>query len=130
LSRPHSGGLTPFVVSLDTLGSGTPIVLEAEATLFPHAYRPEDLSLAEAGARRAGVEPPERWRAGAWTDAVLARFAGLPALSLLSVGPDGIYTNWHLPTDTPDRVDFGCVEQCAQLARGIAEELDDGAGVS
>jgi Zn-dependent M28 family amino/carboxypeptidase len=126
-SDPAGRPVTPFVLSLDTLGSGTPIVCEAEATLFPHAYRPEDLDLANAGARRAGVEAPERWRVGAWTDAVLARFAGLPALSLLSVGPDGVYTNWHLPTDTPDRVDFGCLEHCTRIARGIAEEIDAGA---
>jgi Peptidase family M28 len=125
LSGPDSRGLTPLVVSLDTLGSGTPIVLEAEATLFPHGYRRQDLDLADAGARRAGLEPPERWRAGAWTDAILARFAGLPALSLLSVGPDGIYTNWHLPSDTADRVDFGCVEACTRIAAGIAKAFDE-----
>jgi Peptidase family M28 len=125
LSGVDSRGLTPVVLSLDTLGSGTPIVVEAEGTLFPHAYRDEDLDLADAGAARAGRAAPERWRVGAWTDAVLARFAGRRAISLLSVGPDGIYPNWHLPTDTPDRVDFTCVETCARIAAGIAEELDE-----
>jgi hypothetical protein len=125
--RSRGAGLDPartLVVSLDTLGSGTPIVLEAEANLLSHGYRPEDLELAWAGAERAGVEPPRPWRAGAWTDAILARFAGLPALSLLSVGPDGIYTEWHLPTDTPDRVDYGSVEAGARIAEGIAREFD------
>jgi Peptidase family M28 len=125
LSGGDSRGLTPIVVSLDTLGSGTPIVVEAEGTLLPHAYRGEDLALAEVGARNAGVPGPERWRVGAWTDAILARFAGLRAISLLSVGPDGIYTNWHLPTDTADRVDFGCVRACTGIAGGIVEELDE-----
>ncbi len=123
----HRAQLDPdrtLVVSLDTLGSGAPIVLEAEATLAPHPYRIEDVALAEAGAARAGVAPPERWRAGAWTDAILARFAGLPAISLLSVGPDGVYTEWHRPTDTPDRVDFACVEACTRIAEGTAREWD------
>ena len=126
--REHGAALDPartLVVSLDTLGSGTPIVLESEATLLPHAYREEDVALAEAGAARAGMEPPRRWRAGAWTDAILARFAGLPAISLLSVGPDGVYTEWHLPTDTPDRVDFESLDRTAAIAAGVAEEWDD-----
>jgi peptidase M28-like protein len=125
--RAHAAELDPertLVMSLDTLGSGTPIVLEAEATLLAHAYRPRDVELAEAGAARAGVPPPERWRAGAWTDAILARFAGLPAVSLLSVGPDGLYTEWHRPTDTPDRVDYESVEHAARIAAGTAREWD------
>ena len=125
--REHGTALDPartLVVSLDTLGSGTPIVVEAEATLAPHGYRAQDLELAEAGAERAGVEPPRRWRVGAWTDAILARFADLPAISLLSVGPDGVYTDWHLPSDTPDRVDYGSIEACTRIAAGIAAEWD------
>jgi Zn-dependent M28 family amino/carboxypeptidase len=123
--RTHDSRPDPTVfLSLDTLGSGTPIVAAAEATLFPHAYREADLDLADAGAVRAGVAAPERWRVGAWTDAVLARFAGLPAISLLSVGPNGIYPNWHLPTDTPERVDWDCVERCTRIAGGIAEAYD------
>ncbi|HVE67079.1 MAG TPA: M20/M25/M40 family metallo-hydrolase [Solirubrobacteraceae bacterium] len=130
--RAHGAALDPartLVLSLDTLGSGTPIVVEAETTLAPHAYRDEELALAEAGAARAGADPPRRWRVGAWTDAVLARVAGLPAISLLSVGPDGIYTDWHLPTDTPDRVDFASVEACTRIAEGIAREWDARASV-
>jgi Zn-dependent M28 family amino/carboxypeptidase len=111
--RGAGAGLDPertLVLSLDTLGSGTPLVASGEATMLEHRYREEDLALADAGAARAGVPPPARWRVGAWTDAILARFAGLPALSLLSVGPDGVYANWHLPTDTPDRLDWDCLE--------------------
>jgi peptidase M28-like protein len=126
--RRHRAALQPartFVLGLDTLGSGTPIVCSAEATLFPHAYRPQDLDLVDAGAARAGVEPPERWRVGAWTDPILARFAGLPAASLLSVGPDGTYPNWHRMTDTPERVDFDSVTRCAAIAVGTAEAFAD-----
>lgn len=111
-----------LVVGLDTLGAGTPIVLRAEATLLEHRYRAEDLELADAGAARAGEPPPERWRLGTWTDPVLAAFSGLPAISLLSMGP-GYLPEHHLPTDTPERVDWDCVERCVRLAGGIVEEL-------
>jgi Iap family predicted aminopeptidase len=124
--RAHAGGLDPattVVLSLDTLGSGTPVVLEAEGALLRHRYRAEDLDLADAGARRAGVQPPERWRIGGWTDAILAVFAGLPAISLLSLGPKGIFTHYHHPTDTSEHVDFECVEHCVEIATGIAADM-------
>jgi hypothetical protein len=113
--------LPTFVLGLDTLGAGTPIVLTAEATMLEHRYRTEDLELADAGAERAGEEPPERWRLGTWTDPVLALFAGLPTISLLSMGP-GYLPEHHQLTDTPDRIDWDCVERCVRIANGIIEE--------
>ena len=114
---------TTWVLGLDTLGAGTPIVARAEGALLTHRYRPEDLAVVDAGARRAGEPPPQRWRLGAWTDPVLARHRGLPAAVLLSVGPQGGYTDYHLPTDTPERVDWACVRRCVAIARGVGEEL-------
>jgi Zn-dependent M28 family amino/carboxypeptidase len=124
LRTPEAQALDPartLVLGLDTLGAGTPIVLRAEGALLTHRYRDEDLAVADEGARRAGLDAPQRWRIGGWTDPILARFAGLPALSLLSIGPKGAFTNYHRMTDTPDRVDWASVEACAALARGIAE---------
>ena len=121
--RAHGAALRgrhALVLSLDTLGAGTPIVAAGEGTIREHRYRSEDLALADAGAARAGEPPPERWRIGGWTDPILARFAGLPAISLLSMGP-GHMPNYHRPTDTPDRVDWPCVEHCARIARGTAD---------
>jgi len=76
-----------------------------------------------AGARRAGLTAPQRWQIGGWTDAILARFAGLPTISLLSIGPDGAFTNYHRPTDTTDNVDQASLAACVALARGIVEEV-------
>jgi hypothetical protein len=103
---------TTLVLGLDTVGSGEPIVLEAEGGLWRVRYREEDVARAE----REGLR---RWRLGAWTDPVLARLAGLPALSILSVR-DGGFPNYHLPSDTPDNVDLGCVEACLDAAHAIA----------
>jgi Zn-dependent M28 family amino/carboxypeptidase len=100
-----------LVIGLDTVGSGEPVVLEAEGGLWPVRYREEDVARAEAAGLR-------RWRLGAWTDPVLARLAGLPAISILSVR-DGGFPNYHLPSDTPDQVDTGCVEACAAAAERI-----------
>jgi hypothetical protein len=100
---------TTFVLGLDTLGCGEPVVLTEEMVLLPHRYREQDV--ARVPARRAKL--------GTYTDAILARFAGLPAASLISVGPEGTLTNYHVMTDTPDRVDWACVERCTDLAEGV-----------
>jgi hypothetical protein len=108
------------VVGLDTVGSGEPVVLTAEGGLWPVRYDAEDVALAVRAAAAAGV-PLRHWRLGAWTDPVLARVAGLRAISLLSVR-DGGFPNYHLPTDTPDAVDLDCVERCGEAAFAIAVE--------
>jgi hypothetical protein len=101
-----------LVIGLDTVGSGEPVVLEAEGGLWSVPYREEDIALGESAGLR-------RWRLGAWTDPVIARLAGVPAISILSVH-DGGFPNYHLPSDTPDRVDIGCVEACVAAAERIA----------
>lgn len=112
---------TTLVLGLDTVGAGEPVVLAGEGPVRTERYREEDLLLALRGAERAGEPAPRRWRLGGWTDPILARFRGLPALSLLSVR-DGGFPNYHLPTDTPDNVDWPSVERSVRIAGGIAEE--------
>lgn len=113
----------PFVLGLDTLGAGRPIVARSEGVLLAHRYAERDNDVVAAAARRAGLEPPERWRIGAYTDPILARFAGLRAVSLLSVAADGRYTDYHLPSDLPAHVDWASVDACLALAEATAREL-------
>jgi hypothetical protein len=114
---------TAFVLGLDTVGSGRPVLAVREATLLPHGYREQDVAFVEAAARDAGLEPPERWRLGAWTDPVLATYRRLPTVSLLSVGPGGHHTNYHVLDDTPQRVDADCVTRCVAIAEAAARAL-------
>src|SRR5690606_23594266 len=109
-----------FVLGLDTVGSGTPVLAHAEGAVLAHRYRDEDLALVERAARAAGLDPPPRWRIGGWTDPILARFAGLPTASLLSVGENGMYTRYHRMDDLPEHVDLACVERCAAIAEAVA----------
>jgi Peptidase family M28 len=109
-----------LVLGLDTLGAGEPAVLVAEGPPLRRRYRREDLEWADRGAPHAGLPRPRRFTIGGWTDPVLALMRGLPAISLVSVR-DGGFTNYHLPTDTPDRVDWDSVERCVRLAAGTAE---------
>ncbi|MFL5843200.1 MAG: M28 family metallopeptidase [Solirubrobacteraceae bacterium] len=109
---------TTLVISLDTLGCGTSIVLEAEHTLLRHRYATRDLALV----------PPdvERWSIGGWTDALQAKLLGLRALSILSIGPEGTFTNYHHPSDTPDHVDFASVRSCIGAAQATVSAFDRG----
>lgn len=113
-----------LVLGLDTLGCGTPIVAWGEGAVRTHRYRAADLALADEGAASAGEPPPQRWRIGAWTDPLLALTRGIPALSLLSIGPGGAYTHYHVPSDLPEHVDWGCVAACARIAAGTLAAAD------
>jgi Zn-dependent M28 family amino/carboxypeptidase len=119
--RSRAARLDPgntLVLGLDTIGSGEPVVLEAEGGLWQVRYRAQDVSRATQAAGRAGVHL-RRWRIGGWTDPVLARLAGVPAISLLSVR-DGGFPNYHRPSDIPALVDFPCVQACLEAAHAIA----------
>jgi hypothetical protein len=59
--------------------------------------------------------PPKSARHGAGAD---RRLAGLPTLSLRG----NAFSDYHLPTDTPDRVDWDSVDACLALADGIVRE--------
>ena len=116
---------TSFVLGLDTLGAGRPIVARAEGPLLAHAYRPGDLALVDAGARRAGLPPPERWRLRAVDGPgarALRRAAGrLPAVDRARRRLHGLP-----PADRhaqPCRL--GPVEACAEIAAGVAAVLSD-----
>ena len=116
----YAGSLEPrstFVLSLDTLGAGTPIVCSAEGAMRDQRYHHRDIALIEEGAAMAGEPAPDRWRIGGWTDPILAVHRGIPAASLLSMGP-GYFPHYHHPSDTPEHVDWECVGACARIAAG------------
>jgi acetylornithine deacetylase/succinyl-diaminopimelate desuccinylase-like protein len=118
--RGHRASLEPastFVLGLDTLGAGRPIVATGEGAMREQRYREADIELVERGAALAGVRAPERWRIAAWTDPILAVMQGLPAVSMLSMGP-GFYPHYHHPTDTAANVDWESVAACARIAAG------------
>lgn len=106
-----------FVLGLDTLGAGSPIVCSGEGAMREQRYREADLDLVDEGADLAGRPIPQRWRIGGWTDPVLAAHRGLPSVSMLSMGP-GFFPNYHHPSDRPENVDWSSVESCARIAAG------------
>ena len=123
----RSSGRAASSSAIDTLGCGTPIIAWGEGAIATHRYRDADLALADEGAALAGEPAAERWRIGAWTDPLLALNRGIPAISLLSIGP-GYYPHYHHPTDLPEHVDWSSVARCARIAHGTLRALDRRAG--
>lgn len=123
--RNHAAELPPatLVLGLDTLGAGTPILAGGEGVMREHRYPPAPMAIADEGAAIAGESRPERWRIGGWTDPILATFAGIPAVSMLSMGP-GYFPNYHRPSDTPENVDWDSVESCARIAAGTIDAFE------
>lgn len=123
----NRGELQPgstLVVSLDTLGSGEPAVVSRDGAVTA-VYARDTQDWADRGALRSAVPPPRRIDLTASTDGIVAQHAGLHTLSLVSCAPDGsLGPHYHQPTDTPENVDYGSVEQCTRLAAGIARVWD------
>ena len=127
LLEARAGALRPattLVVGIDTLGCGTPIVASSEGAILEHRYRDADLALADEGAALAGEPAPQRWRIGAWTDPLLALTRGIPAICVLSIGPDGAYTHYHVPSDLPEHVDWDSVGACARITHGVLRAVE------
>lgn len=129
--RGEGSALDPertFVLGLDTLGAGEPIVCWGEGPTLTERYRDEDLDRVDRGADHAGLPRPRRFRIGGWTDPILAVQCGLPAVSVLSVNEEGAFTNYHRPSDTPENVDWDSVGRCLRLAEGTARAWAVGSG--
>jgi len=109
------GPLTPGATVLDRVH---------QAMLLFGTGRAEALKrfVVEEGAAIAGEASPERWRLGGWTDPILAVFAGLPAASLLSIGP-GYFPGYHHHSDVAERVQWHSVASCARIAAGTVQAL-------
>ena len=126
LSASSLDPASTLVVNLDTLGSGTPVVVSRETPVLGR-YRAADLDWADRGALRAGVTRPPRFALALTTDAIVAAGAGIPAVSISSKDRDGRFPNYHLPSDTPEHVDWDSVESCLTLAWGVALAFSEAA---
>ena len=103
------------------------MVATAEGPSWAVRYRPEDLVLADQGAAAVGQSAPRRFRLGGYTDPALARIAGLPTISMLSLRGNA-FNDYHLPSDTPEHVDWQSVDRCLQIAEATVRRWAAGVG--
>jgi hypothetical protein len=111
------------VVCVDTVGSPDLVMLEGEGMLRMRDY-PEDFrTFVDESAQEAGVSMRRGLRLRNATDGVIALRAGYPSAMLGSVDEFKIPTDYHWPTDTPDRVRYGTVAAAAKVCRRVIERL-------
>jgi Peptidase family M28 len=125
-SRRHFGDLpkdrTRFVC-MDTVGSPRLAPLEGEGMLWMNEYPKDFLALLKEEAERLEIElvPDLRFRNA--TDGVIPLRRGYPTVALGSVDEFKLPTNYHWPTDTAERVDYGTVAGCARLCDALVRRL-------
>jgi hypothetical protein len=118
----HREELAPgrtWFLNLETIGSPRLILLEGEGPIWMEDYH--DPSFRELVARAGALE--RGYRARASTDSVIASRAGYPTATLTSVTAWGTLANYHLPTDTPENVDYATVARAVQVAHEVAAKL-------
>ena len=125
-ARRHFPALDPartHVVCLDTVGSPYLHVLEGEGMLRMREYPKDFLRLVKSCADELGVWVYPNLRFRNATDGLVALKAGYPTAMIGSVDEFKVPTQYHWPTDTADRVDYGSVDDAARICRAIVRRL-------
>ncbi len=119
----HAGELPPEhtrVLNLDTVGSPELGLLEGEGGLWIEDYVGRDWrDEIVATAERHGIALERGFRARASTDGIIPSRAGLPTATLISVTPWRALANYHLPTDTPENLDYDTVGEALRLTEAL-----------
>ena len=113
-------------VCLDTLGSPDLLGLEAEGMLRLRPYPRDLIELVHECAEELGIFVHRRLRFRNATDGVIALIGGYPTITLGSVDEFKVPTHYHWPTDTPENVSYGTVEDAARLSWAILKRLAPG----
>jgi Peptidase family M28 len=114
-----------WVLNLDTIGSPHLVLLEGEGILAVEDYTdPHFRDFVAATAEEADIPVVRGQRARSSTDSVVPSRAGYPTATLTSFDPETkLLSNYHLPTDTPDNLDFGTVSQALILTEALVRKL-------
>jgi Peptidase family M28 len=114
---PRLPRATTEFVCIECVGSPQLCVVEAEGMLRMRHYDERSREgLARAG-KKAGVDLWRGLRTVAATDALIAVRAGYRACTLGGVDETKFPSNYHWPSDTPDNLDWGSVEDALAVCR-------------
>jgi peptidase M28-like protein len=124
--RRHFGSLprerTSFL-TVDMVGSPELTLLEGEGPVWMEDYDDDLRALMQERADREGIHLRRKLRARTSTDAVIPMRAGFPTVLLGSVEPWKAPSNYHWPTDTPDRIDYSTNVDAARLVESVVRSF-------
>ena len=111
-------------LNLDTIGSPHLIMLEGEGPIWMERYTgPWLRDLVASTAERLGIELERGFLARSSTDSVIPSRAGYPTATLVSITDWRAPANYHLPSDVPEKLDYGTVADGTRLVREVIAEL-------
>lgn len=116
---------TTFFLCLETLGSPQLAVLRGEGMLGIRDYPPRALGLLDDLAAELDIALVPNLRTRNATDGCQPLFAGYECAAITSVTELHQLSNYHWPTDTADRVDYGTVADAVRLTEAVVRRLDD-----
>jgi Peptidase family M28 len=119
--RYFDSELTPgraSFLSLDTVGSPDLVLIEGEGFLRMYEYPSAMKERVAAAARGAGVALRRGMRFTFATDGLVPLRRGFQAASIGSVTEHLVPSNYHWPTDTPDRVRYDTVADAVEVVMG------------
>lgn len=122
----HMGSLpraSTHFVALETLGSGNLVVAEGEGFLVAHGFDGALKDRATRCAERRGIAVWRRLKNAFMSDATIPLREGYPTMLLGAIDEYRLPANYHKPTDTADRVDYGCVESAVEVLDELIRDL-------
>ncbi|MGE4428596.1 MAG: M28 family metallopeptidase [Solirubrobacteraceae bacterium] len=124
---------TTWFLTLDTVGSPRLILVEGEGPFVMRDYTdPSFRDLIADCAATEGITLERGFRSRASADGVIPSRAGYPTAMLGSLTAWQAPGNYHLPTDTPDNLDYDTIADATRLslavARALANEDEPAAG--
>jgi hypothetical protein len=120
---PHLPPERTHIVCVDTVGSPELTLIEGEGMLRMREYPHEFKELVADCAEETGVSLRRGLRLRNATDGLIALRAGYPTASIGSVTRLKVPANYHWPTDVPENVDHGTVDEAVTLCTAIARRL-------
>jgi Zn-dependent M28 family amino/carboxypeptidase len=128
-AQRHFPALDPastHVLCVDCVGSPHLVLACAEGMLQVRDYDPVFEQLIAECAEELGVPLRRGFRMRLGTDGYLALRHGLPAGLLMSMNDLGVASNYHWPTDTPDRVDYDTLANAVRLCEAVIRRMAGG----
>lgn len=114
------------VLCVDCVGSPHLVLVEAEGMLEVHRYDDSFKDLIAGCAAEHGIRLIRGYTMRLGTDGYIALRRGVPAACLMSVDDNGVASNYHWPTDTPDRVDYGTLGRTTKLCEAVVRRVGAG----